>query len=66
MRVSIFKPISVNWMVDLYDYFLAHPQIIKNGFKHVGITDFLAKQLIIMSLVLFDPINCTCNFCKSK
>ena len=42
-RLSIVKPISAKWMVDLYDYFLAHPQIIKNGFKHVGITDFLAK-----------------------
>ena len=44
MRVSIVKPISAKWMVDLYD-FLAHLQIIKNGFKHVGITDFLANYL---------------------
>ena len=43
MRLTIVKPISAKWMVDLYDYFLAHPQIIKNGFKHVGITDFIAK-----------------------
>ena len=43
MRMSIVKPVSAKWMMDLYDYFLAHPQIIKNGFKHVGITDFLAK-----------------------
>ena len=43
MRLSIVKHVSAKWMVDLYDYFLAHPQIIKNGFKHVGITNFLAK-----------------------
>ena len=43
MRLSIVKPISAKWMVDLYDYFLAHLQTIKNGFKYVGITDFLAK-----------------------
>ena len=43
MRLSIVKPVSAKWMVDLYDYLLAHPQIITNGFKHVGITDFLAK-----------------------
>ena len=40
MWLTIVKPISAKWMVD---YFLVHPQIIKNGFKHVGITDFLAK-----------------------
>ena len=43
MRMSIVKPVSAKWMISLYNYFLAHPQIIKNGFKNVGITDFLAK-----------------------
>ena len=43
MRMSIVKPVSAKWMIDLYDYVLAHPLIIKNGFKNVGITDFLAK-----------------------
>ena len=43
MQLTIVKPISAKWMVDLYDYFLTHPQIIKNSFKHVGITDFFAK-----------------------
>ena len=41
VRLSVVKPMAAKWMIDLYDYFVAHPQIIKNGFKHVGITDFL-------------------------
>jgi len=37
------KPMAAKWMIDLYDYFVACPQIIKNGFKYVGITDFLEQ-----------------------
>ena len=43
MKLSIVKPIAAKWMIDLYYYLIANPQIIKNGFKHVGITDFLAQ-----------------------
>ena len=43
MRLAIVKPIAAKWMISLYDYFVAHPEIIRNGFKHVGTTDFLAK-----------------------
>ena len=43
MRLAIVKPIAAKWMISLYDYLVAHPDIIRNGFKHVGITDFLAK-----------------------
>ena len=43
MKLSIVKPIAAKWMIDLYNYLIANPQIIKNGFKHVGITDFLAQ-----------------------
>lgn len=43
MRLSIVKPIAAKWMIDLYNYLIAHPQIIKNGFKHVGIIDFLVQ-----------------------
>ena len=43
MRLTIVKPIAAKWMISLYDYLVAHPDIIRNGFKHVGITDFLAK-----------------------
>jgi len=46
VRLSIIKPLAAKWMIDLYDYFVAHPQIIKNGFKHVGITDFLEQYFL--------------------
>lgn len=43
MKLSIVKPIAGKWMIDLYNYLVANPQIIKNGFKHIGITDFLVQ-----------------------
>ena len=43
MKLSIVKPIAAKWMIDLYNYLVANPQIIKNGFKHIGITDFLVQ-----------------------
>lgn len=56
MRLSIVKPISAKWMIDLFD-FLAHPQIIKNGFKHVEITEFLDIILILIVHVNFPNLN---------
>ena len=38
LRLSIVKPLSTKWFVQLSDYFKAHPKIIKNGFKGAGIT----------------------------
>ena len=38
LRLSIVKPLSAKWFVQLSDYFKAHPEIIKNGFKGAGIT----------------------------
>ena len=37
------EPMGAKWMTDLYNYLVARPQIIKNGFKHVGIIDFLEQ-----------------------
>jgi len=37
------KPMAAKWMIELHDYFVSHPQIVKNGFRHVGITDFLKQ-----------------------
>ena len=37
LRLSIVKPLSARWFVQLSDYLKAHPDI-KNGFKHAGIT----------------------------
>ena len=38
LRLSIVKPLSAKWFVQLSDYFKAHPEIIENGFKGAGIT----------------------------
>ena len=38
LRLSIVKPLSAKWFVQLSDYLKAHPEIIKNGFKGAGIT----------------------------
>ena len=38
LRLSIVKPLSAKWFVQLSDYFKEHPEIIKNGFKGAGIT----------------------------
>ena len=43
VRLSIVKPMAAKWMIELYDYFVAHPNIIKSSFRHVGITDFLKQ-----------------------
>ena len=39
--MSVVKPVGAKWMLKLYDYFKAHPEIIQNGFKGTGITDGL-------------------------
>ena len=38
LRLSVVKPLGARWMISLYDYFKAKPEIIKNGFKEAGIT----------------------------
>ena len=38
LRLSVIKPLSGRWFVQLSDYLKAHPDIIKNGFKGAGIT----------------------------
>ena len=42
LRLSVVKPIGAQWVIELYDYLKGRPNIISNGFKHVGITDALA------------------------
>ena len=43
MKLFIVKPTAAKWMMYLYSYLVSNPQIIKNCFKHVGITDFLVQ-----------------------
>ena len=38
LQLSVVKPLGARWMISLYDYFKAKPDIIKNGFKEAGIT----------------------------
>ena len=40
MRLSIMKPLTAQWMIDLYHYFVSNPSIIVNGFHAAGITLF--------------------------
>ena len=41
LRMSVVKPLGAKWMLKLYDYSKAHPDIIQNGFKAAGIIDVL-------------------------
>lgn len=38
LRMAVVKPLSAKWMIALYDYLKLKPDIIKNGFRHAGIT----------------------------
>ena len=40
--LSVVKPIGAQWVIELCDHLKGHPNIISNGFKHVGVTDALA------------------------
>ena len=37
MRLSIMKPLSATWIIEMYHYFQTHPSIIINGFRSAGI-----------------------------
>ena len=37
MRLSIMKPLSAQWIIELYFYLKSHPEIIINGFHAAGI-----------------------------
>ena len=45
LKLSVMKPLGVQWMIKLFDYLKLNLDIIQNGFKGVGITDFLVKEL---------------------
>lgn len=46
LRLSVVEPIGAgaDWMKRLYDYLKGKPEIIVNGFKGVGIVDYLASD----------------------
>ena len=37
--MSQIKPLGAQWLMDMYDHLLEHPDIIKNGLKDAGIFD---------------------------
>ena len=41
MRLSVMKSIGAKWMIEASEYIKSHPEMIRNGFKNVGIVDFL-------------------------
>ena len=43
LRLSIAKPLGAQWMIKLYDYLKSKPDIIKNGFRGAGISDYLTN-----------------------
>ena len=38
LRLSIVKPLSAKWLIDMYDNFKVILQVICNGFRAPGIT----------------------------
>ena len=41
LRLSTMKPIVAEWIKSMFYYFLRRPDIIRNGFQHVGISGVL-------------------------
>ena len=41
MRLSIMKPLMSQWIIEMYNYFQSHTDIVKNGFRAAGITDII-------------------------
>lgn len=39
LKMSIVKPLGVQWMLNVYKYMTSRPDIIKNGFRKCGIKD---------------------------
>ena len=43
LKLSRVKPLGAQWMIRLYDYLKKNPDIIRNGFKGAGITDYISQ-----------------------
>ncbi len=41
LRLSVVKPLGAKWMIELFDHFKQHPEIIRNGFSAAGIKECL-------------------------
>ncbi len=43
MQLTVMKPLSAQWIIEMYEYFVNHPGIITNGFHAAGIQEILEK-----------------------
>jgi len=41
--MAVMKPLGAQWILKMYDHLLAHPDIIRNGFKAAGIMNSFSK-----------------------
>ena len=41
MRLSVLKPLSAKWIMEMHNYFMSQPSIIINGFREAGIVEIL-------------------------
>ena len=39
LYISVVKPLGTKWLVDLYDYMKTKLEIIRNGYKEIGILE---------------------------
>ena len=44
LRLSIVKEVGAKWITAMYDYLQSHPDICRNGFTKVGITDAICHS----------------------
>ena len=44
LRLAVMKPLGAQWLLKAYKYLMNNGEIVKNGFKAVGITDALKKE----------------------
>ena len=43
-RISVMKPLSAQWTIEMFNYLVSHPSIIINGFREAGITEILDEN----------------------
>ena len=43
-RLSVMKPLSAQWIIEMFNYFVTHPSIVINGFREAGITEILDQN----------------------
>ncbi len=41
LRLSVMKPLTAQWAIDMFNYFESRPEIIINGFRKSGIVNAL-------------------------